>query len=383
MEAAAHIASLAVRDQRCESDAAACDAAPPAGGAVGPLSQWAGADPGWDRLLSSVSLYEVARHAYQQGQHDEGIVALEESLALRLFAYADQATLDRWQQVRLGGRSAGQRAAAAAGAGADAAVGACSRLGRGGAGGAARCAVTQRRPPWSAAFAGAGAPWQHVQEAENGSGQHPGAAVGLPGAAGAGGAGVVAGGVASACMQLCVRTQLGVRIPAPPAGVCAYPCRKLGVRPVPQAGAPKEYCGRGPPLFHGSPPSVWLGGRERPCRALCKLQHPSRSPPAPRPTPPPPQEQQDVDDLTEATELLNLATALLKAADELVPDSVDALRRRAETVRGAARAVPLPRRLAAPPARRRFEAWPRARASRLVLAAWRAARAIRRRPARP
>jgi hypothetical protein len=90
-----------------------------------------------------------------------------------------------------------------------------------------------------------------------------------------------------------------------------------------------------------------------------------------------------VDDLTEATELLNLATALLKAADELVPDSVDALRRRAETVRGAARAVPLPRRLAAPPARRRFEAWPRARASRLVLAAWRAARAIRRRPARP
>lgn len=44
------------------------------------------------------------------------------------------------------------------------------------------------------------------------------------------------------------------------------------------------------------------------------------------------QEQQDVDDLTEATELLNLATALLKAANELVPDSVNALRRRAQTV---------------------------------------------------
>jgi hypothetical protein len=50
-----------------------------------------------------------------------------------------------------------------------------------------------------------------------------------------------------------------------------------------------------------------------------------------------PQEQQDVDDLTEATELLNLATALLKAANELVPDSVNALRRRAQTVHGRPR----------------------------------------------
>lgn len=51
-----------------------------------------------ERLLSSVSLYAIARHAYQEAEYDEAIIALEESLALRLFAYADQKTLDRWQQ---------------------------------------------------------------------------------------------------------------------------------------------------------------------------------------------------------------------------------------------------------------------------------------------
>ncbi|GBF88170.1 hypothetical protein Rsub_00882 [Raphidocelis subcapitata] len=173
MEATAHIASLAVRDQHCRSDAAACDAAPPAGGAVEPLSKWAAADPGWDRMLSSVSLYEIARHAYQQAQHDEAIIALEESLALRLFAYADQATLDRWQQGLV-----------------------------------------------------------------------------LPG-------------------SLFRRQKMDL------ANILVL-------------------------------------------RSDCLVQLA--------------QEQQDVDDLTEATELLNLATALLKAADELVPDSVDALRRRAETI---------------------------------------------------
>lgn len=49
-------------------------------------------------MLSSVSLYAIARHAYQEAEYDEAIIALEESLALRLFAYADQKTLDRWQQ---------------------------------------------------------------------------------------------------------------------------------------------------------------------------------------------------------------------------------------------------------------------------------------------
>jgi hypothetical protein len=52
-----------------------------------------------DRLLSSVSLYEIARQAYQAGDYDEAIIALEESLALRLFAYTDQQQLDRWQQA--------------------------------------------------------------------------------------------------------------------------------------------------------------------------------------------------------------------------------------------------------------------------------------------
>lgn len=46
-----------------------------------------------------------------------------------------------------------------------------------------------------------------------------------------------------------------------------------------------------------------------------------------------------MDDLTEAAELLNLAAALLAAADELVPDSAAALRRRTQAVRGAARVL--------------------------------------------
>jgi len=84
-----------------QTDPAACDPPAASGATVDVLAKWAAADPGWDRLLSSVSLYEIARHAYQQAQHDEAIIALEESLALRLFAYVDQPTLDKWQQVGL------------------------------------------------------------------------------------------------------------------------------------------------------------------------------------------------------------------------------------------------------------------------------------------
>jgi hypothetical protein len=40
-----------------------------------------------ERLLSSVSLYEIAKHAYAVRDYDEAIIALEEALALRLFAY--------------------------------------------------------------------------------------------------------------------------------------------------------------------------------------------------------------------------------------------------------------------------------------------------------
>lgn len=98
-----------------QNDAGACDLPPSAAATVDVLSKWAAADPGWDRLLSSVSLYEIARHAYQQAQHDEAIIALEESLALRLFAYVDQPTLDKWQQVNInGGRACVSVHAAAA-----------------------------------------------------------------------------------------------------------------------------------------------------------------------------------------------------------------------------------------------------------------------------
>lgn len=48
------------------------------------------------------------------------------------------------------------------------------------------------------------------------------------------------------------------------------------------------------------------------------------------------QEQRDVDDLTEAMELLQLATALLKGGEELIPDSVAAISRRAATIASVA-----------------------------------------------
>ncbi|KIY98002.1 hypothetical protein MNEG_9957 [Monoraphidium neglectum] len=181
MEATAHIASLVVRDQHCKSDLTGCDLPESATHVVGVLSKWAAPDAGWDRVLSSVSLYDIARHAYQQAQYDEAIIALEESLALRLFAYADQPTLDKWQQARARARSGG---------------------------------------------------------------------LVLPG-------------------SLFRRQKMDL------ANILVL-------------------------------------------RSDCLVQLA--------------QEQQDVDDLTEATELLNLATALLKAANELVPDSVNALRRRAQTV---------------------------------------------------
>jgi hypothetical protein len=86
-------------------------------------------------------MFEIARHAYQNGQHDEAIIALEESLALRLFAYADAATLEKWQQAR-GRAGAGRRPERAAAAG-------------GGSGGAG--AAQQRQQPATAA----GRPMQH------------------------------------------------------------------------------------------------------------------------------------------------------------------------------------------------------------------------------
>ncbi|KAF6257819.1 hypothetical protein COO60DRAFT_1189882 [Scenedesmus sp. NREL 46B-D3] len=98
IEATAHVASLMVRDQQCKGDPANCDLQEGASDAIETLSKWAAGDKGWERLLSSVSLYAIARHAYQEAEYDEAIIALEESLALRLFAYVDQKTLDRWQQ---------------------------------------------------------------------------------------------------------------------------------------------------------------------------------------------------------------------------------------------------------------------------------------------
>ncbi len=51
-----------------------------------------------DRLVTSASLYDMAKHAYDQQDYDEAIIALEESLALRLFAYQEDGLLVRWQQ---------------------------------------------------------------------------------------------------------------------------------------------------------------------------------------------------------------------------------------------------------------------------------------------
>lgn len=48
--------------------------------------------------MRAESMVAIAHQAYQAAEYDEAIIALEESLALRLFAYTDQKTLDRWQQ---------------------------------------------------------------------------------------------------------------------------------------------------------------------------------------------------------------------------------------------------------------------------------------------
>jgi hypothetical protein len=40
----------------------------------------------------------IAHQAFRAAEYDEAIIALEESLSLRQFAYTDQKTLDRWQQ---------------------------------------------------------------------------------------------------------------------------------------------------------------------------------------------------------------------------------------------------------------------------------------------
>lgn len=51
-----------------------------------------------ERLVRAESMVAIAHQAFRTAEYDEAIIALEESLALRLFAYTDQKTLDRWQQ---------------------------------------------------------------------------------------------------------------------------------------------------------------------------------------------------------------------------------------------------------------------------------------------
>ena len=48
--------------------------------------------------MRAESMVAIAHQAFRTAEYDEAIIALEESLALRLFAYTDQKTLDRWQQ---------------------------------------------------------------------------------------------------------------------------------------------------------------------------------------------------------------------------------------------------------------------------------------------
>jgi hypothetical protein len=57
-------------------------------------------------VLSSLSLYELAKRFWQQEEYERALVAVEQSIALKLFPYADAGLLERWQrslvaQVRL------------------------------------------------------------------------------------------------------------------------------------------------------------------------------------------------------------------------------------------------------------------------------------------
>lgn len=51
-----------------------------------------------ERILSSLSLYELARRFWQQQDYERSLVAVEQSIALKLFPYTDMKLLTRWQQ---------------------------------------------------------------------------------------------------------------------------------------------------------------------------------------------------------------------------------------------------------------------------------------------
>jgi len=50
-------------------------------------------------LTSSVSLYELARRFWQQQDYERALVAIEQSLSLKLFPSSEPNMLSRWQQT--------------------------------------------------------------------------------------------------------------------------------------------------------------------------------------------------------------------------------------------------------------------------------------------
>lgn len=102
MEATAHVASLVVRHMYCKDGDPMCDIGPkPNNKHVEALKEWASRDSGWERILSSLSLFELARRLWSQEEYQRAIIALQQSLALKLFAYQEGVKLERWQQALL------------------------------------------------------------------------------------------------------------------------------------------------------------------------------------------------------------------------------------------------------------------------------------------
>jgi hypothetical protein len=54
---------------------------------IEPIKEWASKDLGWERILASLSLYELARRFWQQQDYERSLFSVEQSIALKLYPY--------------------------------------------------------------------------------------------------------------------------------------------------------------------------------------------------------------------------------------------------------------------------------------------------------
>ncbi|KAG1675040.1 hypothetical protein FOA52_002697 [Chlamydomonas sp. UWO 241] len=89
------VASLAVRDVFCKLEPERQCTVPPHL-ALGDLKTWAATDPGWERMVASLSLYELGRRLWQEQAYERSVLNVERSLAYKLFPYTDRSRNLLW-----------------------------------------------------------------------------------------------------------------------------------------------------------------------------------------------------------------------------------------------------------------------------------------------